>query len=202
MQSSLHSGPQCMCSWMRYHQEITLVYMSFKNVFICHNDFKRDRYSFDINIHICDTFAAGYAHMCICICMRICMHMYIDAYVRLWYGLTRWGVVAEIFGLCEDVHVHVCVYVCACMRVYVYLHMNVYVYMCVCVYVCIYMYIQTRVGVHMHSYRHIWLICTVQSLYYMRVYHRCIFNACMRVWRGIGNGGFPQIFHGQHLLLA
>jgi len=43
----------------------------------------------------------------------------------------------------------------------------------------------TRVGVHMHSCRRILLICTVQSLYYIRVYHRCFFNTCMRVWWGI-----------------
>ena len=51
--------------------------------------------------------------------------------------------------------------------------MYVYVYMYVCVYVCIYIYIHARVGVHMHSCRRILFICTVQSLYYMRVYHRC-----------------------------
>ena len=41
------------------------------------------RGSFDINVHICDTFAAGCAHMYTCIYMCICMHMYMDAYVRL-----------------------------------------------------------------------------------------------------------------------
>ena len=51
--------------------------------------------------------------------------------------------------------------------------MYVHVYMNVCVYVCIYIYIRARVGVHMHSRRRILFICTVQSLYYMRVYHRC-----------------------------
>jgi len=51
--------------------------------------------------------------------------------------------------------------------------MYVYVYMYVCVYVYIYIYIRARVGVHMHSCRHILFICTVQSLYYMRVYCRC-----------------------------
>ena len=49
----------------------------------------------------------------------------------------------------------------------------VYVYMYVCVYVCIHIYIPAHVGVHMHSCRRILFICTVQSLYYMRVYHRC-----------------------------
>jgi len=61
-------------------------------------------------------------------------------------------------------------------------YMYVYVYMYVCVYVFIYIYIRARVGVHMHSCRCILFICTVQSLYYMRVYHRCFLTlACMCV---------------------
>ena len=60
--------------------------------------------------------------------------------------------------------------------------MNVYVYMYVCVYVFIYIYINTRVGVHVHSCRRILFICTVQSPYYMRVYHRCFLTlACVCV---------------------
>jgi len=59
------------------------------------------------------------------------------------------------------------------MRVYVHVYMYVYVYMYVCVYVCIYIYIRARVGVHIHSCRRTLFICTVQSLYYMRVHHRC-----------------------------
>jgi len=56
--------------------------------------------------------------------------------------------------------------------------MYVHVYMYVCVHVCIYIYIRARV--HMHSCRRILLICTVQSLYYMRVYHRCFLTlACV-----------------------
>jgi len=61
--------------------------------------------------------AAGCAHMCRFIHLCICMHMYMDAYVRLWYCLTRWGVFTTIFYLCIRVHMHVYVYVCACMRV-------------------------------------------------------------------------------------
>jgi len=62
--------------------------------------------------------------------------------------------------------------------VYMYLH----VYMYVCVYVCIYIYIRARVGVHMHSCRRILFICTVQFLYYMRVYHRFFLTlACVCV---------------------
>ena len=63
----------------------------------------------------------------------------------------------------------------------VHVYMYVYVYMCVCVYVCIYIYIRARVGVHLHSCRRILFICTVQSFYYMRVYHRCLLTiACVR----------------------
>ena len=62
---------------------------------------------------------------------------------------------------------HVCI---------VHVYMYVYVYMYVCVYVCIYIYIHARVGVHMHSCRRILFICTVQSLYYMRVYPRCFLS--------------------------
>ena len=38
---------------------------------------------FYINVQICDTLAAGCAHMCICIYVCICMYMHMDAYVRL-----------------------------------------------------------------------------------------------------------------------
>jgi len=64
----------------------------------------------------------------------------------------------------------------------VHVYMYVYVYMYVCVYVCIHIYIRARVGVHMHSCRCILFICTVQSLYYMRVYRRCFLTlACVCV---------------------
>ena len=62
----------------------------------------------------------------------------------------------------------------------VHVYMCVYVYMYVCVHVCIYIYMRALVGVHMHSCRCILFICTVQSLYYMRVYHRCFLTlACV-----------------------
>jgi len=70
------------------------------------------------------------------------------------------------------------------MRVYMY----VYAYMCVCVYVCIYMYMYTRVSVHMHSCRRILFIRAVQSLYYMRVCHRCLYFCGLMVlgwWVGV-----------------
>ena len=63
--------------------------------------------------------------------------------------------------------------------------MYVHVYMYVCVYVCIYIYSYTRAcGCTYASCRRILFICTVQSLYYMRVYHRCFLTlACVCVGR-------------------
>jgi len=80
-------------------------------------------------------------------------------------------------------------YMCVlCMHVYVYVYMYAYVYMYVCVYVCIYMYIRAHVGVHMHSYRRILFICTVQSLYHMRVYYRCFLTIACVCGEGLGVG--------------
>jgi len=85
----------------------------------------------------------------------------------------------------------------------VYMYVHVYVY--VCVYVFIYIYMHARVGVHMLSCRRILFICIVQSLYYMRVYHRCflktacvcvgglevgIFSACSWLALVAGVGGY------------
>ena len=86
---------------------------------------------------------------------------------------------------------HTCAYACVCICVCMYVCIGACVYVCtcfmyVCVYVCIYIYVRARVGVHMHSCRRILFICTVQSLYYMRVYHRCfLILAC--VCGGIGS---------------
>ena len=88
----------------------------------------------------------------------------------------------SIFCLCIRVHVHAYVYVCACMRVWVHVYMYVYVYVYVCVCVFIHIYIHACVGVHMNSCRRILFNCTVQSLCYMRVYHRCFLTpACVCV---------------------
>jgi len=72
--------------------------------------------------------------------------------------------------------------------------MYVYVYMYVCVYVCMCIYIRARVNVHMHSCRRILFICTVQSLYYMRVYQKCFLTpACVCVG-GLEVGFFSSLF--------
>jgi len=53
-----------------------------------------------------------------CVYVYMCVYAwYMDAYVRLWYCLTRWGVVTKNFYLCIRVHMHAYVHVCACMRV-------------------------------------------------------------------------------------
>jgi len=71
--------------------------------------------------------------------------------------------------------VHVCVYGCMCV--------------CVCMYVCISVYTRAcafvcarNVDVRMHSCRRILFICTIKSLYYLHVYHRCFLTlACVCV---------------------
>jgi len=81
--------------------------------------------------------------------------------------------------------VHTCAYACVCICVCVYACIGACVHVYICIYVCLcicmhIIYIRARVGVHMHSCRHILLICTVQSLYYMCVYHRCFLKlACV-----------------------
>ena len=53
---------------------------------------------------------------------------------------------------------------------------------CVCVSVCVCVCVRAHVDVRMPSCRRILFICTVQSLYYMRVYHRCFLTlACVCV---------------------
>ena len=80
-----------------------------------------------------------------------------------------------------------CAYACVCICVCIYACTGACVCVCICIYVCLctcmlYIYIHARVGVHMHSCRRILFICTVQSLCYMRVYHRCFLTlACVGV---------------------
>ena len=78
-----------------------------------------------------------------------------------------------VFCLCMRVHMHAYVCVCACVRVWVHMCVCVYVCMYFCVYVCMCVCVRAHVHVRMHSCGRILFICTVQSLYNMRVYHRC-----------------------------
>ena len=75
-------------------------------------------------------------------------------------------------------HAYVCV--CACVRVWVHVCVREYVCMYFCVYVCICVCVRAHVDVRMHLCKRILFICTFQSLYYMRVYHRCFLTlACV-----------------------
>ena len=86
-----------------------------------------------------------------------------------------------------------CAYACVCICVCMYACIGACVYVCICIYVCL------CICMHIHVYTHtcectyalvqaLLFICTFQSLYYIRVYHRCFFNTSMRVWGGIGSG--------------
>ena len=90
-------------------------------------------------------------------------------------------------------HEHSCVCVCVCVRVWVHVCVCVYVCMYSCVYVCMCLCVRAHVDVRIHSCRRILFICTVQSLYYMRVYHRCFLTlAC--VCGGVEGGVFFSLF--------
>ena len=76
----------CVCVYIYEHIFALSVACTLKQVFSASLHvqlYALYRCSFDISVHVCDTFAAGCAHICICIIMCMCMHMYIDAYVRL-----------------------------------------------------------------------------------------------------------------------
>jgi len=65
----------------------------------------------------------------------------------------------------------------------------------------IYLWPHSPRGVHMHSCICILFFCTVQFLYYMRVYHRCLKTPACVGGRGLEVGYF-QLVHGWRLLLA
>ena len=89
------------------------------------------------------------------------------------------------------VHIHAYVCMCACVRVWVHVCACVYVCMKFCVYVCMCVCVRAHVDVRIHSCRRLLFICTVQSLYYMRVYHRCFLKL---VCYGVGSGVCFSLF--------
>ena len=106
------------------------------------------------------------------------MHAYVYGYV--------YASIILLDTLRRRLSVHRCAYACICICVCMYACICARVYACICIYVClcicmhIHLYTHKRVVLHMHSCRRILFICTVQSLYYMRVYHRCsITPACV-----------------------
>ena len=97
----------------------------------------------------------------------------LDALRRFYWGFLS-------VHTCAYACVCVCVCMCACMGACV----CVCVYVCTyfCVYVCMCACVRAHVDVRMHSCTRILFICTVQSLYYMRVYRRCFSTlACVCV---------------------
>jgi len=121
-------------------------------------------------------------------CTYVYVHIYMYAHTYVYGYVCASMILLEALRRCwlDCLSVYRCAYTCICICVYIYACMCACAHVCICMYVCllyvcIYMYIHTRVGVHLHSCRRILFICTVQSLYYMRVYHRCLFHACMCV---------------------
>ena len=56
----------------------------------------------------------------------------------------------------------------------------------------IYLLSNSTRGVHMHLRVRIWFICTVQSLYCMRVYHRCFLTPACVGGKGFEVGSFSS----------
>ena len=109
--------------------------------------------------------------MYICVYMDACVYGCVYASMVLLDALRRcyWGFLSVRAGAYACVCVCVCM--CACMGACVCV--CVYVCMYVCVYVCMCVCVRAHVDVRMHSCRRIvFFICTVQSLYYMCLYHR------------------------------
>jgi len=97
----------------------------------------------------------------ICVYVYMCMHMHMDAYVRLWYCLTRWGVVAKKF-----LSVHTCAYAYVCICVCMYACIGACVYVCICIYVCL------CICMHIHLYTRAW-VCTYALVWAHFVYLYC-----------------------------
>ena len=127
--------------------------------------------------------------------MDACVYGCVYASMILLDALRRcdWGFLSV--HACAYACVCVCARMCACMGACVCVCVNVCIYFCV--YVCMCVCVRAHVDVRMHSCRRILFVCTVQSLYYMRVYHRCFLTlACVCV------GGLKVAFVSACSLLA
>ena len=95
---------------------------------------------------------------------------------------------------------HLCTYIPSyLLNMFIYKHMHeyIFIYMCmnihICIHICEVKIFSSLLNVRMHLCRRILFICTVQSLYYMRVYHRCFWTlAC--VCGGIRSGVYFSLF--------
>ena len=79
--------------------------------------------------------------------------------------------------VCICAYVYVCICTYACLR-----NNSVYMYAFPFIYTHVWVYICTRVGV--------FCLFLCQSLYYMRVYQRCLLTAACVRGRGLKVGGF------------
>ena len=118
-------------------------------------------------IYVC-AYICVYA--CICIWMNLCVY---DIACSLEALLLKFSNSVYVCFMHMYMCVHVSVYICmfACMYMYICVSVNMYAY--TCIYTRVWVYICARVGTFL-------VICTVQSLHYMRVYHRCFCSTCMR----------------------
>jgi hypothetical protein len=95
---------------------------------------------------------------------------------------------------CVRAFVHVVEWVENCTRQVFYMTVQISTYtgtsvVNTTVYNCGWPY--SSLGIHIHSCRCILFICTVQSLYYMRVYHRCFWKLACACEKGLQVGSFP-----------
>jgi len=116
--------------------------------------------------------------------MDACVYGCVNASMILLDALRRcyWGFLSV--HACAYTCVCMCVCMCACMSACVCVRVCMYF----CVYVCMCVCVRAHVDVRMHSCRRILFICTVQSLYYMRVYHRCFLTPACVCGRGLEVG--------------
>ena len=136
-------------------------------------------------VHVC-VYVYMCVYACVCVWMRVCVYDIASLIEALLLG----------FSVCACVCINMRVCVCACVRVWIHVYVCVYVCMYFCGYVCMCVCcVRAHVDVRMHSFRRILFIRTVQSLYYMRVYHRCFLTlACVCV--GGWKWGLFQLVHG------
>ena len=140
------------------------------------------RCSFVINIHICNTFAAGCAHMCIC----IYTHYTCICYACVCVSTTLFDMLSHSCWDFLSVHrcVNTCICICVCM----------YACICACSYVCICMYVCLCIYMHIHVYTRA-CGCTYAHVYAHFIYlyspipllHACVsqvFFKFLHAWVG------------------
>jgi len=107
----------------------------------------------DINIHICDTFAAGCSHMCM---FNISQSMHID--VTVYMHTYVYGCVCASMMMSDALRLHswdfLPVYRCVCTRMCICVCMYACIMICACAYVCICIYVCLCICMHIYVYAH------------------------------------------------